>query len=460
MVPSPSCSHRLKPYALPKKVSMGARCTPEAAAKFSPPPFAVIFADGSKHLLAAVGADRGWHRWNIAEFGGSCESMEVRLFWEEEKVPASFKKKTRLLLLHSSTGESREDLLARGLKALYPAACKSEGKPIPEWWLKPIYCGWGDQVAFSLATEGPGAECRALAYCIQGLYEKWVDTLLKAGVPIGTIIIDAGWSRAGVWKPNISQWPDLKGFIRKQHGRGLKVLLWIPTWLHEDLPEAWCVKAGGRILTSDPTHPRYLDFVRESVYNLLSGGAAGFDADGFKIDQLSYIPGRILLRGGEHFGRTFNLDKLPGKLKLHGRARGCELLYILQKAIYETAKKAKSDALINSSTVHPYFHDTFDMVRLHDTGKVSGDVMTAMKARSDLSRAALPHHPVDTDDWIPYDYKKWLGYTLESHSIGVPCIFYSEKFVLSMKRNPVIREIPAADLRLIASSWKKAGFGN
>jgi hypothetical protein len=141
-------------------------------------------------------------------------------------------------------------------------------------------------------------------------------------------------------------------------------------------------------LTADPTNPDYLAFAREHVERLLS--AEGFDADGLKIDQLAYSPNERRPRGGSRFGATAYYDPPSEPIRVYGDGWGCELLYRLQKTIYDSAKRAKPDCLVTSSTVHPYFADTFDMTRLHDTGQVTGDVVEAMKARADFAIGVGP----------------------------------------------------------------------
>ncbi|MCX7706366.1 MAG: hypothetical protein N2115_08995, partial [bacterium] len=159
--------------------------------------------------------------------------------------------------------------------------------------------------------------------------------------------------------------------------------------------------------------------------------------------------------GGEHFGRPIICGKKHPFIKHRGKLWGCELLYKLQKEIYHAAKNTKKDCLITSSTVNPYFYDTFDMVRLHDAGVIfpETDIFMAMKARADLARATLPCHPIDTDDWIHSYYDKWLDFTINSKKIGVPCIFYTERFVL-IRPAPGFLPIKRQDLRIIAKSWK------
>jgi hypothetical protein len=287
------------------------------------------------------------------------------------------------------------------------------------------------------------------------LYQRWIDRLDQAGVSFGTVTIDNGWSSGGVWKPYLNQWPDLRGFIDRQHQKKRRVLLWLGTFLTEDLPDEWCIFAEKTKMIADPTNRKYRAFLRDHVRRLLSSEEDGYNADGFKIDQLAYAPTENRPRGGEQFGRSFQLENPHPKMKLAGMSWGCEVLYLLQKEIYTAAKSVKPDALITSSTVHPYFYDSFDMVRLHDTETVNVDVFEAMKARADLSRAALPHAPIDTDDWVWGDYKKWMDYTMRSYKIGVPCIFYAERFVQSFQKQPTVLPIPIGDLRKIAQAWKK-----
>ncbi len=112
--------------------------------------------------------------------------------------------------------------------------------------------------------------------------------------------------------------------------------------------------------------------------------------------------------------------------------------------------------MITSSTVHPYFYDTFDMVRLHDMGQVPPDLMKTMKARCDLAEAALPGFPVDTDDWVHRDYAMWVDYTSRSSEIGVPCLFYTERFISQWDREP--GTIPIIHLGEIAEAWRRAGY--
>ncbi len=450
--PSPSRLHHTDPWPLPQVLHLGVRPNELTSAKFSPPPMAVVISGGGRRWFIGIAADAGWHRWNEVRFSTRAEGVHLSLDLEGLTDPDAAARHLRVHVISYREDLPFHTILADGLAIQYGQPAP---RPIPEWWLRPIYCGWGDQVAHAMLEEGIGRERRAMAYCIEGLYNRWIRCFEEAAVPVGSVIVDGGWSLTGVWEPDPIRWPEMRAFIQRQHEAGRKVLLWIGTWLWDGLSPDLCIKGDGRQWTADPTNPRYLEKVRQWVTHLLSPD--GLNADGFKIDQLGYSPDRRRPRWTPRFGFSEEGTKPVEKVEMAGDLWGIELLYHYQKAIYEAAKAAKPDALITSSTVHAYFHDTFDMVRLHDMGAVAADLMAAMKARSDLARATLPYHPIDTDDWIHGDYDLWLAYTSRSHELGVPCLFYTEAFVAHWKMEPGTR--PVSDLPLIAAAWEKAGYG-
>jgi len=450
--PSPTVDHRTEPYEVPKRVRMGIRVTEESGAKFSPPPFAVVVEEGDRRALVAVSAEPGWHLWNQAQFAADGDGAEVTIDLEGHTDPAAACPHVALWVLEGRPGEARMDLLARGMRRLYPDGTAGP-KRVPSWWLRPSYCGWGDQVALSMHEQGLGREGRAGGCCTQENYERWVRRLEDAQVPVGTVTIDAGWSAGARLEPDTERWPDLGGFIRRQHQAGRRVLLWAGTWGCSGLPEEWRVPAGDGRVCVDSTNPDYRAFLRRQLQRLISPD--GYDADGFKIDQLARCPSeRPPERPGHNVPHSAAATR-AGSIRLMGPGWGCELLYRHQKDFYDAAKSVKPDALVTSSTVHPYFHDTFDMIRLHDTQRVPPDldIMDAMGARAALARAALPGKPIDTDDWVSRDYEMWMRYTTESHRLGVPCIFYTERFMENWDREPATRPIPLEDLRRIGRAW-------
>ena len=72
-------------------------------------------------------------------------------------------------------------------------------KKIHDWWKKPIFCGWHEQIAKGLpniteksrllleSADQAGIQCR------QDNYKEWLGVLRDKGIPIGTVIIDMDW---------------------------------------------------------------------------------------------------------------------------------------------------------------------------------------------------------------------------------------------------------------------------
>ncbi len=301
--PSPSASHRTAPYPVPQVLPIGIRVTEITSAKFSPPPIAVVLESGEGRWFLGVAAEAGWHCWSESIFEATAEGIRVTVDLEGQTDPALAAGRIRGLLMEFDKETPFFEVLARGLALQYPPP---PVRPVPEWWLRPIYCGWGDQVAHAMHQEGIGRECRALAYCIQGLYERWIARIEEASLPVGTVTIDAGWSPSGVWEPDPLKWPDLRGFIQRQHAAGRKVLLWLGTWLLDGLPKELSILGDGRQWTADPSNPLYLEKVTRWVTDLL--GPDGFDADGFKIDQLGCYPNR---RAPQWMPRFGTLEEWP-----------------------------------------------------------------------------------------------------------------------------------------------------
>ena len=60
---------------------------------------------------------------------------------------------------------------------------------------------------------------------------------------------------------------------------------------------------------------------------------------------------------------------------------GVEMLKRLYRLLYDSAKAAKPDALINCSNCHPYLAETTDQVRLHDYDSRQRSIKSVMKFR-------------------------------------------------------------------------------
>jgi hypothetical protein len=297
------------------------------------------------------------------------------------------------------------------------------------WWRQPIFCGWGAQCAGSLLAGKP-----ASALARQDFYDDLLVGLAAADLDPGTIVIDDQWqSDYGLMTPDEDKWPDVRGWIAGQHGKGRKVLLWWKSWDPGAIPAEECITdPAGRPVSVDPANPAYRTRVRQIVHDLLS--EEGLNADGFKIDFTQRAPmGSALVAAGPQWGIA--------------------ALHLLLDTIYSAAKNTKPDALIITHTPHPSFGDVCDMVRLNDVLRldpagVPVSVVDQLRFRSAVVSAALPDHLIDTDQWPMPSREQWLAYADEQPRLGIPALYYVRSIGSSAE------SITADDLQAIALGWQ------
>ncbi|PJJ71287.1 hypothetical protein CLV46_0830 [Diaminobutyricimonas aerilata] len=321
---------------------------------------------------------------------------------------------------------------------------------VADWWLEPIFCGWGAQCARAMhllrevpdptadtEAESPEEENlvvrAAPSFARQDVYDEFRLTLELNDLRPGTIVIDDRWqAEYGTATVDEEHWPDLKGWIADRHREGVKVLLWWKAWDPEGLPADECVTdAAGRPIAVDPANPAYLERLERIVAHLLS--ADGLDADGFKVDFTQRTPTGQTLRG-------------------HDGVWGIAALHRLLDVLYRSAKTTKPDALVICHTVHPSFGDVADMIRLNDVLErdIHGErvsVVSQLAFRHAVATRALPEHPIDTDQWPMPNREQWLDYVAAQGSLGVPALYYLESIDRSGER------IHAEDLAAVAESW-------
>lgn len=293
-----------------------------------------------------------------------------------------------------STGlrRHRGDLAARGAA---PAVAEREQ---PEWWSRPIFCGWGAQCHLE---NGSGKLARDFA--TQEHYDAFLTRLAEHELVPGTVVLDDKWQATyGRNEPDTAKWPDLRGWIAQRHARGQRVLLWWKAWDPEGLPPDLCVRnADGRPIAFDPNNPAAAAELRQIVRTML----VDLDADGFKVDFTARTPAGRALQAADG-------------------AWGIALLHELLRIFYAAAKEAKPDALVITHTPHPAFVDVTDMIRLNDV--VGGvDLVEQMRFRADVVRAACPELPIDTDDWRVPDKRSWREFLAVKRDIGVPSLYYA-----------------------------------
>lgn len=311
-------------------------------------------------------------------------------------------------------------------------------KKIPAWWSKPIFCGWGQQVAWGRQAErreklpfdaGP-VDTSAEAMASQAAYEKMIAILEKHDIPFGTLVIDAGWSTMKAL-PTIDtkKWPDLKGFIAAQHRKGRKVLLWMSCWSGNDLPAEYLMDSDANVRgVTDPTKQNFVDALKKQIASLI--GPSGVDADGFKLDFTGDIPR----------GKGYR----PAK-----PLWGTELLHHYVQLINDATKAAKPDAMMMTHCGNPYFSSNTDLLRLNDIFFEKLDVNEFMAFRATVARAACAEWLIDCDNDPFADHDSWLNYLRFQPTIGIPSLYTLTHQSMSGVENP------PSDLDEISRLWKK-----
>ncbi len=362
---------------------------------FTPPPFCLAFQLPYGWLGLGVEAAPGAYRFTEYTYHGRPEAFYLSLNYEgHTAVEGTY----RLPTLSFDFGSNPFEVLAAHLHAVAQPFRPPPARP--SWWSAPIFCGWGAQCARAAQENG-----RAPDYARQSEYENFLHALDSQGITPGTIVIDDKWQQTyGSNQVDPEKWPDLRGFIREQHARDRKVLLWLKAWDPEGLPAAECiVNAADRPIAADPTYPDFIIRQLQTIATLLS--PAGYDADGFKIDFTARIPAG------------------PG-IQSCGDLWGLELMRAWLELIYKAAKSVKSQALIMTHTPHPYLSDLIDMVRLNDMNPDRA-LEPAMLTRARVAALACPNALIDTDNWPIGSRAGWRRYLALQPRLGIPSLYYA-----------------------------------
>jgi hypothetical protein len=396
---------------------------------FTPPPFCFAFENQSGWMGMGVEAKPGENLFTEYSYHGQQQfGFHLSLSYEgHTRVEGKY----RLPAIGFDFTDNEYSALKAHVTSLerqgFVKTEAAKKAAAPEWWFEPIFCGWGSQCYVAGLEQG-----HAPAYAKQELYEQFMSSLDKGGVTPGIVVLDDKWQAAyGENIVDTNKWPDIRGFIDKQHDEGKKVLLWLKAWDPEGLPAEECIQnAGGMPLALDPTNPDFEQRLRASVRRMLASTAGAYDADGFKIDFSARIPS-------------------GPSIKLYGDTWGLELMRKYLFILYDEAKKVKPDALIMSHTPHPYLADVLDMIRLNDinTGK---DVNKAMTLRAKVASIACPGAVIDTDNWPITDKAAWREYLMLQPELGVPSLYYATH--IDNTREPLTEE----DYALVREVWQKA----
>jgi hypothetical protein len=359
--------------------------------------------EGWQTLELRCGVDAAtFTEWRYVPFLGG---FSLELAYEgQTEVDGSFE--TPGLVIRPQVGTAYAALTEHAAALRAAGLAPTIQRTRPEWWTRPIFCGWGEQFRHHRLEGG-----RAVDWSRREHYDEWLGTLAEHGVVPGTIVIDDRWQATyGSNEPDEERWPGLGDWIADRHAAGQRVLLWFKAWDPDGLPPEACVTdAVGRPMAADPTSPAYEALLRASLHRML--GSEGLNADGLKVDFTAQTPSG------------------PG-LRRQGDAWGVALLHRLLELVYRFAKEANPDALIVTHTPSPLFADVTDMIRLNDLLRLEDPepfppAVAQMTHRARVAATVESGMLIDTDDWCMPSKAEWRAYLAEKPMLGVPALYYA-----------------------------------
>ncbi len=235
---------------------------------FVPPPLVLAFHRGQTWTTIGVGTEPGSYQFNALEYSGS--RYAGGSFWINEQGRQSAVKgfASPVAAVHFAATEF--DALAAYVRWIDASGFGTEHRfPNAPWHRLPIFCGWAEQTVESMPEGVTGIEAHDFA--TQKNYEDWIAILEKRGLPVGTIVIDDKWQKHyGTFDVNETKWPDLQGFIARQHAKNRHVLLWVPAAHSEGLAPRLCVLRNGHSIAADASNPSYEALLRQQIKHLVS----------------------------------------------------------------------------------------------------------------------------------------------------------------------------------------------
>lgn len=363
---------------------------------FTPAPLCMAFLGGCGAMGVGIGTPPGGYRFNALEYTGSKYAGAAMYVNYLGYTHANGEFKSPEAALHFGYGPF--DVLERHVawidKKGYGTSFRFD---TPAWHRAPFFCGWAEQTAEANRGGLPAGE-RAT----QANYEKWIERAEALNLPLSTIVIDDKWQKGyGSFDVDEQKWPDMKRFIDEQHRKGRHVLLWVPGYHIEGVPDEWCAKdKNGRKLFANPANPEYESFLRERIAHLI--GEIG--ADGFKEDWIAPSAREIELSG-------------------YGELHGIELLRRFQFILHDAAHRVKPDALVETQTPHPLLRESSDVLRLNDIWYATREVPRVLRTRARVARIA-GWRVLDCDNASSTTVDEWFAYAQAQPLIGTPSLYF------------------------------------
>jgi hypothetical protein len=260
----------------------------------------------------------------------------------------------------------------------------------PAWHSRTIACTWRYQ-------QGERKRDKA----DEATVEAFVKKLEDHGIDFGTLIIDDFWGKNhGIWEADPEKWPDLRGFVDRQHAKGRRVLLWVCTDA-EGLPED--ERQGGNWNLESANLRRRL---KEAARRMLSTEQGCYNADGVKFDFTSTSPA--------DYGDAKDV--------------GCGYLLKRFELVSEALLAVKPEAILDYQCCNPYFAHTQTMLRLNDYFGVPEHGFAEMSIRARIARICAGDVLIDTDHvgFMNHSYKGGEEFFSRAHELGVVSLYLSE----------------------------------
>ena len=349
--------------------------------------------------LAARAGQYNFHQFLYQNENQNRCGFEVPLY-SQTAVDGAWESQSLLFV----TGEDAYDVVRAYAQWHYDAGwcAKKDRSHEPDWWSRPIFCGWGEQEALQRMHGRTQKD-----FATQKDYTRMSERLDEYGLYPGCIIIDDKWQKEyGSALPDPEKWPDLRAFVDAEHRKGRRVVLWFRSWYPEGLSQEECIEYLCTACGADPTSGKYHARMRETIHTLLSDEPGCYNCDGFKIDFANCMP-------------------LGKYVSCHEKGvYGVELLKRFFTMMRDFAKAAKPDVLINCSCAHPYFDEIVDQARIHDYWGTMRNTPEVMAHRAKLCRAAMEDVLIDTDAGgvgSRRDFHRWMKAQPE---LGIPDLYY------------------------------------
>jgi hypothetical protein len=369
-------------YGVPDRVAM----------IFAPPPLCLAFGRGEQWAGVGIGAAPGDYQFNSLEYSGvhhhgACFFVNYLGYRTVEEFTSP------RAALHF--GFTAHEVL--GKYAAWTDAMGFSTRRVrdnPRWHRLPVFCGWGEQ---GRAAGRAGTASRDES--TQANYERWLEELEQRGLPVGTVVIDDKWQAAyGTFDVDSGKWPDMAGFAARQHEAGRHVLLWIPTYHAEGLPEELLVYRDGKAVAGDVSNPSYEEFLRAKVRRLVRD----IGIDGFKVDWV------------------WGFARKPG-VRTHAPLHGIEWLRRFQCILHDETHRWRPDAMIETHSANPLFRESSDVLRLNDLHPGARNIALAMAQRARLARIA--GWDVIDCDASSDSLEEWWSYMQAQPEIGTPALY-------------------------------------